>query len=680
MAYTINFTDVQNKGSLTVEDNDINTQTSLNLVGRNTTSYGVEFNQNFLKLLENFANSTAPANPVEGQLWWNNSSGEEGLKIYDGTQWIAAGGLKKAVNAPAASASVTGDLWVDTDNQQLYLYTGSGWTLVGPEFSGGLNTGVIVKTIRGQDNVDYNVLQIEVEAKPVAIVSTKSFTPRATINGFSTIKPGLTLSSADITGAGAGKFYGVAEKAEALIVPGRTEPVPASDFLRGDVVSTTTHQLKVNSDDGLVVGSGNQMRLTVEGQTGIITHGASGASLDIRVNDQGTTKTVMRVDSTTNIGINNTAPSEALDVTGKIKVSDAITIDGTTESTNFGTGALVVRGGAGIGDDLNVGGDVDITGSLETRNILPDVTNQRTIGSPSNKYSAIYATQFDGQFIGNLTGNISGTAQTADKISSSTTFEMTGEVSSPSLTFDGQQGGRTKTFNTVVSNSFISNKTSTTSAQDSDEFLLNRVQGATGLYRLRVENLLDKVPTNPPGIIMPFAGPTAPTHWLLCDGSEILQIDYAKLFAVIGFIYKPTTSLSDGGVAKFALPDLRGRTIMGLDDMGGTAANRLTGVRGNELGNGGGLEEVTISTSQIPDHEHDLQVGDPGAKAQFYTILDQVKDSGSAAGTITYDAPTGNNLGQAATTSGSVAGTTGQPLDIMNPFMSLNWIIYTGNV
>ena len=93
MAYTINFTDLVNKGSLTVEDNDINTQTSLNLVGRNTTSYGVEFNQNFLKLLENFANTTPPANPVEGQLWWDSSSGEEGLKVYDGTQWIAAGGL-----------------------------------------------------------------------------------------------------------------------------------------------------------------------------------------------------------------------------------------------------------------------------------------------------------------------------------------------------------------------------------------------------------------------------------------------------------------------------------------------------------------------------------------------------------------------------------------------------------
>jgi microcystin-dependent protein len=674
MSYTINFTDFTNKGSLTVEDNDINTQTSLSLVGRNTTSYGVEFNQNFLKLLENFANSTSPSNPVEGQLWWDTTSGREGLKVYDGTQWIAAGGLKKADTSPEASASVTGDLWVDTDNQQLYLYTGSGWTLVGPEYAGGLNTGVNAVTIRAQDNVDYTVLQVEVEAKPIAIISTHTFTPKATISGFTQINPGLNLSQANITGDGIGKFYGTSEKAESLIVAG--ESVLAANFLRGDVTSTTTNQLRINTDDGVIVGSGNQLALTVEGQAGIITHNSSGSSLDIRVNDQGTTKTVMRIDSTTNIGINNTAPSEALDVTGNIKVSDSIAIDGTTASTNFGTGALVVKGGVGIAGDLKIGGGIDVIGDLETHNILPDVTNLRTIGSGSNKYATIYATTFDGNLTGNVTGQVSGKSGSADKLSSSTNFVMTGEVSAPTFTFDGQAGGTTKTFNTTITNAFISNKTSTPSTQDSDEFLLNRVQGATGLYRVRVQDLLKSVPTNPPGIIMPYAGSTAPLHWLLCDGSEVLQIDYPDLYAVIGFTYKAKADLSDLGVAKFALPDLRGRTITGLDDMGGTAANRITGVRGNELGNSGGVENVIIDATNLPEHEHDLQVDG----TQFYAILDAAKGPTSPASSIVFDAPTGLNQGQAVTTSGGIAGTTGQAMDIMNPFMSLNYIIYTGNV
>jgi|TARA_B100001094_G_scaffold92071_1_gene88012 microcystin-dependent protein len=674
MPYTINFTDVTNKGSVTVEDNDINQSTSLSFVGRNTTSYGVEFNQNFLKLLENFANLTSPSNPVEGQLWYDSTAGNEQLKVYDGTNWVASGGLKKATSEPGASNSLTGDLWVDTDNQQLYLYTGSGWTLIGPEYAGGLSTGISPVTILAQDNIEYTSLQVEIDAKPVAIISTHTFTPRAEINGFSQINPGINLSTADITGSGAARFYGPAEQAENLVVAG--EKIAAANFLRGDVVSTTTSQLKVNTDDGIILGSGNQVGLGVEGQIGVISHNTSGASLDIRVNDQGTTKTVMRVDSTTNIGINNTAPSEALDVTGNIKVSQGVTIDGTTASTNFGTGSLIVKGGVGVAGDVNIGGTINIIGDTETRDIIPDITNTRNIGSLANKYTGIYATTFIGNLTGNVTGQVSGRAGSADKLSSSTNFTLAGEVSAPTITFDGQAGGTTKTFQTTVANSFISNKTYANNADASDEFLLNRVQGQVGLYRISRRDLLSTVPVNPPGVMMPYAGTTAPLFWLLCHGQEVLQADYQALFEIIGFTYKQSGLLSDLGVAKFALPDMRGRTAMGLDDMGGTGAGRITGLQGSELGNSGGQETVTIQNTNLPDHEHDLVV----EGTQFYAILDAAKGANSPVSSITFDAPTGQNAGQAVTTSGGVAGTTGQAMETLTPFMSLNYIIYTGKV
>tara|TARA_B100000900_G_scaffold378486_1_gene362688 strand:- start:1850 stop:3874 length:2025 start_codon:yes stop_codon:yes gene_type:complete len=674
MPYTINFTDVTNKGSVTVEDNEINVSTSLSLVGRNTTSYGVEFNQNFLKILENFANASSPSNPVEGQLWYDTTVGSEQLRVYDGTNWVASGGLKKATNQPEAASSTTGDLWVDTDNQQLYLYTGSGWTLIGPEYAGGLSTGVSPVTILAQDNKEYTALQVDINAKPVAIISADTFTARAEINGFGQINPGINLSTADITGDGAARFYGPAEQAENLVVAGAK--VPAANFLRGDVVSTTTKQLKVNTDDGIILGSGNQVALGVEGQIGVVSHNTSGSSLDFRVNDQGTTKTVMRIDSTTNVGINNTAPSEALDVTGNIKVSDSITIDGTTASTNFGSGSLIVKGGVGVAGDLNIGGTINVQGDVETRDIIPDITNTRTIGSLANKYTGIYATTFIGNLTGNVTGQVSGRAGSADKLSSSTNFQLQGEVSAPTIIFDGQTGGGTKTFQTTIANSFISNKTYTGDVDASDEFLLNRVQGQVGLYRVSRRDLLSTVPINPPGVMMPYAGTTAPTFWLLCYGQEILQADYPELFDVIGFTYKQTGLLSDNGVAKFALPDMRGRTVMGLDDMGGTAASRITGLQGSELGNSGGQETVTIQQNNLPDHEHDLVV----EGTQFYAILDAAKDANSPVSSITFDAPTGQNAGQAVTTSGGVAGTTGQAMETLSPFMSLNYIIYTGKV
>ena len=135
MAYTISYTDAANKGTIVLEDNTLNTTTSLQIPGRNTTAYGSAIATNFLHLLENFAFNTAPSNGVEGQLWYDNTAGSESLKVYDGTNWVSAAGIKKAVAAPDVSASQLGDLWVDTDNQQLYLFSGSGWVLIGPEFS-----------------------------------------------------------------------------------------------------------------------------------------------------------------------------------------------------------------------------------------------------------------------------------------------------------------------------------------------------------------------------------------------------------------------------------------------------------------------------------------------------------------------------------------------------------------
>ena len=121
MAYQIQFTDFTNKGSIIVEDREINsTDTSLQLPGRNSTAYGEAIAGNFLHLLENFANNNAPSNPVEGQTWYDTTVGVDALKVYDGTNWVESGGIKKGAAQPEVGNSVIGDLWVDTSNQQLY--------------------------------------------------------------------------------------------------------------------------------------------------------------------------------------------------------------------------------------------------------------------------------------------------------------------------------------------------------------------------------------------------------------------------------------------------------------------------------------------------------------------------------------------------------------------------------
>lgn len=109
----------------------------------------------------------------------------------------------------------------------------------------------------------------------------------------------------------------------------------------------------------------------------------------------------------------------------------------------------------------------------------------------------------------------------------------------------------------------------------------------------------------PTGSILPYAGSSAPTGFLLCYGQEISRTTYGDLFTAIGTTY----GVGDGS-STFALPDLRGRVIAGKDDMGGSSANRLTdqsgGVDGDVLGDTGGSETHTLITSEMPAHTHQM--------------------------------------------------------------------------
>lgn len=103
----------------------------------------------------------------------------------------------------------------------------------------------------------------------------------------------------------------------------------------------------------------------------------------------------------------------------------------------------------------------------------------------------------------------------------------------------------------------------------------------------------------PSGAVLPFAGGSAPTGWLLCFGQAVSRTTYSELFSTIGTTY----GVGDGSTT-FALPDLRGRVAAGEDDMGGTAASRLTtagsGVNGLALGATGGAQTHTLTTAQLP--------------------------------------------------------------------------------
>ncbi len=109
----------------------------------------------------------------------------------------------------------------------------------------------------------------------------------------------------------------------------------------------------------------------------------------------------------------------------------------------------------------------------------------------------------------------------------------------------------------------------------------------------------------PTGCILDYGGVTAPSGYLLCYGQEISQSTYADLFTAIG-----TTWNTGGEIAgNFRLPDLRGRSLFGKDNMGGSSANRITTPDGDVLGTTGGAQSVTLTTAELPAHDHTFTNG-----------------------------------------------------------------------
>jgi hypothetical protein len=317
MAYKINNT----FGTLlvTLADGTIDVATTdLTLIGKGYAGFGERLNENLVKLLENFNNTTAPSNKIQGQLWYDKTNNQ--LNVYTGSKFKPVGSTSNSASAP--SSAVLGDMWFDTTNTQLYVYTGSAWTLIGPTTVAGSGvTQVITESPEDNTGVKRSILKLVTNDTVVGVVSNLAFTPSPTETlgaalvtaGFATVAQGLQLS----TSVASAKFRGTATDTDAL------GGVAAANYLRSDSDDTTTGKLIIQNDTGLILGAGQDVTMSLSSDDFTLAQTTQDKDIIFTVNDGGTTKEALRITGST----------------GRIehlRVGD-LTVDGTNTILNTNT-------------------------------------------------------------------------------------------------------------------------------------------------------------------------------------------------------------------------------------------------------------------------------------------------------------------------------------------------------
>jgi hypothetical protein len=196
----------------TIEDASLDVTTNLTFVGRNYSGYGETVNENFLKLLENFANTAEPSRPVMGQLWFD--TGSQQLKVCsDGKTFKGLANMY--VQSTTPNLPKRGDLWWDSTNKQLKSYDGATFLIIGPPTSAAAKgTWASVEEIAQGDLslVPQTLLEAKIGPNVVATIANLSgddpnrfFTPDPNTtslgNAWPVVRNGITLKGSNTLGS-----------------------------------------------------------------------------------------------------------------------------------------------------------------------------------------------------------------------------------------------------------------------------------------------------------------------------------------------------------------------------------------------------------------------------------------------------------------------------------------------
>lgn len=324
MAYQINKTD----GTIiaTVADGQVDTlSTDLTLVGKNYSGYGEYFNENFVKLLENFASTAEPEHPIRGQIWFDAS--ELKLKVYSGLSFLPVSSATISNTQPSTLG--VGDLWFNDVNKQLYFFDGTDTILLGPLYSetqglSGLKVDSILDTLNQTRVVTYmynNGILLGIFAKD-------TFTPKNVIEGFSgNILPGFNAG----TLAGI-KFNVTCTNAEQL------GGIVSTTYVRKDTSNQIDGQVRIATDLGIVVGSAGQANLTVTAGNVYLSNAASDKNLVLNVRKGITQENAVLINAgTRTVNVYEGFTDSQVNFGGNVTIEGDLTVNGDTTTVNAET-------------------------------------------------------------------------------------------------------------------------------------------------------------------------------------------------------------------------------------------------------------------------------------------------------------------------------------------------------